>query len=113
MATRVKTLRLPDDVCQTIESFPGENFTEKFIAAARLLGRDREKLLKQLDDLEHERQQKLARLADMGKFSRQCSYIQQGLNDICWKMTDVVNRSKNLVETFDEITDAGTSNSKL
>ena len=39
LATKVKTLRLPEDVCQTVESFPGENFTEKFVAAARLLGR--------------------------------------------------------------------------
>ena len=46
MATKVKTLRLPEDVCQTVESFPGENFTEKFVAAARLRGRDRERLIK-------------------------------------------------------------------
>ena len=64
VATKVKTLRLPEDVIETIEQFPGENFTDKFIAAVRLLGRDREKLVKQLDDLEHDRQQKLARIAE-------------------------------------------------
>ena len=38
MATRVKTLRLPEDVIETIEQFPGESFTDKFVTAARLLG---------------------------------------------------------------------------
>lgn len=55
MATKVKTLRLPEDVCQTVESFPGENFTEKFVAAARLLGRDRERLIKENAILEEKR----------------------------------------------------------
>lgn len=112
MATTVKTLRLPDDVVHTIETFPGSNFTEKFVAAARLLGRDREKLEQELHGLEQERQRKIARLADLGKFAQRCSYIEQGLHDVCWKMTDVVNRSKNLVETYDEIIGADTSNSK-
>lgn len=110
LATKVKTLRLPEDVIETIETFPGESFTDKFVAAARLLGRDREKLEKQLRDLEHERQQKIARLADMGKFAQRCSYIEQGLHDVCWKMTDVVNRSKNLLDAYDEIIGADTSN---
>lgn len=113
LATRVKTLRLPDDVCQTIESFPGENFTEKFVAAARLLGRDREKLLKQLDDLEHDRQQKLARIADMGKFTSKYSYLQQQLNDVCWRMSAIENKSRELLKAYDEVFGADTSNSKL
>ena len=40
LATQVKTLRLPEDVVETINDFPGSTFTEKFVAAARLLGRD-------------------------------------------------------------------------
>lgn len=87
LATKVKTLRLPEDVIETIEQFPGENFTDKFVAAARLLGRDREKLVKQLDDLGHDRQQKLARIADMGKFTSKYSYLQQQLKDIGWRMS--------------------------
>ena len=41
LATQVKTLRLPEDVVETINDFPGSTFTEKFVATARLLGRDR------------------------------------------------------------------------
>ena len=113
LATKVKTLRLPEDVCQTVESFPGENFTEKFVAAARLLGRDREKLVKQLDDLEHERQQKLARVADMGKFARNFNYLQQQLKDIGWRMSAIENKSRELLKAYDEVFGADSSNSTL
>ena len=70
MATKVKTLRLPEDVCQTVESFPGENFTEKFVAAARLLGRDRERLIKENAILEEKRKQQYVKLCDMDKLLR-------------------------------------------
>ena len=51
LATQVKTLRLPEDVVETINDFPGSTFTEKFVATARLLGRDREKLQQQLQNM--------------------------------------------------------------
>ncbi len=102
MATRVKTLRLPEDVIATIETFPVESFTDKFVAAARLLGREREKLVKQLDALEHERQQKLARIADMGKYTGKYSYLQQ-LNDVCWRMSAIENKSRELMKAYDEV----------
>ena len=70
LATKVKTLRLPEDVCQTVESFPGENFTEKFVAAARLLGRDRERLIKENTILEEKRKQQYVKLCDMDKLLR-------------------------------------------
>lgn len=97
LATKVKTLRLPEDVIETIEQFPGENFTDKFVAAARLLGRDREKLVNQLDNLEHDRQQKLARIADMGKFTSKYSYLQQQLKDIGWRRILQIVRSRTMV----------------
>lgn len=113
LATRVKTLRLPEDVIETIEQFPGDNFTDKFVAAARLLGRDREKLVKQLDNLEHDRQQKLARIADMGKFTSKYSYLQQQLKDIGWRMSAIENKSRELLKAYDEVFGADSSNSTL
>lgn len=113
LATKVKTLRLPEDVIETIEQFPGENFTDKFVAAVRLLGRDREKLVNQLDDLEHERQQKLARVADMGKFTSKYSYLQQQLKDIGWRMSAIENKSWELLKAYDEVFGVDSSNSTL
>ena len=113
MATKVKTLRLPEDVIETIEQFPGENFTDMFVAAVRLLGRDREKLVNQLDDLEHERQQKLARVADMGKFTSKYSYLQQQLKDIGWRMSAIENKSRELLKAYDEVFGVDSSNSTL
>lgn len=113
MATTVKTLRLPPDVIDTIEGFPGDSFTEKFVSAARLLGRDREKLVKQLDDLEHDRQQKLARVADMGKFARNFSYLQQQLKDIGWRISTIENKSRELLQAYDEVFGVDSSNSTL
>lgn len=113
MATRVKTLRLPEDVCQTIEQFPGENFTEKFVAAVRLLGRDREKLEKQLRDMEHERQLQYAALADMSKLMRKRDSIQRSLDDVSWRLSEVSHMCKAVEGVVSDWTSSDTSNSKL
>lgn len=112
MATTVKTLRLPEDVVHTIETFPGSNFTEKFIAAARLLGRDREKLEQELHSLEQERQQKLLRLADLGKLSRKRDSIQRSLDEISWKMSDLSRACTATCGTAQQVLQADSSNSK-
>lgn len=103
LATRVKTLRLPEDVCQTIEQFPGDNFTAKFVAAARLLGRDREKLEKQLQEIEHLQQQKCVALADMDKLLRKRDSIVRSLDEISWKISGTVQACKVLQEASAEL----------
>lgn len=110
MATKVKTLRLPEDVCQTVESFPGENFTEKFVAAARLLGRDRESLIKENAILEEKRKQQYVKLCDMDKLLRKRDNIQRGLEEIGWRMSDVVHICKTVSEAVNEWTAQDTSN---
>ena len=112
MATTVKTLRLPLDVIDTIEGFPGDSFTEKFVSAARLLGRDRQRLEKELHDLEQERQQKLLRLADIGKLSRKRDSIQRSLDEISWKMSDLSRVCTATCGTAQQVLQADTSNSK-
>ena len=112
MATKVKTLRLPEDVCQTVESFPGENFTEKFVAAARLLGRDRERLIKENAILEEKRKQQYVKLCDMDKLLRKRDNIQRGLEEIGWRMSDVVHTCRTVSEAVNEWTAQDTSNIK-
>ena len=112
MATTVKTLRLPPDVIDTIEGFPGDSFTEKFVSAARLLGRDRERLEKELHDLEQERQQKLLRLADLGKLSRKRDSIQRSLDEISWKMSDLAKACTSTCDTGVHILQSDSSYSK-
>ena len=112
MATTVKTLRLPPDVIDTIEGFPGDSFTEKFVSAARLLGRDRQKLEKELHDLEQERQQKLLRLADIGKLSRKRDSIQRSLDEISWKMSDLAKACISTCDTGVHILQSDSSDSK-
>ena len=91
LATQVKTLRLPEDVVETINDFPGSTFTEKFVATARLLGRDREKLQQQFENME---QEKLLYLADLGKITRKKENIQCTLDEIFWKMSEVQRMCK-------------------
>lgn len=112
MATTVKTLRLPPDVIDTIEGFPGDSFTEKFVSAARLLGRDRQRLEKELHDLEQERQQKLLRLADLGKLSRKRDSIQRSLDEISWKMSDLAKACTSTCDTGVYILQSDSSDSK-
>lgn len=112
MATTVKTLRLPPDVIDTIEGFPGDLFTEKFVSAARLLGRDRGRLEKELHDLEQERQQKLLRLADLGKLSRKRDSIQRSLDEISWKMSDLAKACTSTCDTGVHILQSDSSDSK-
>lgn len=112
MATTVKTLRLPPDVIDTIEGFPGDSFTEKFVSAARLLGRDRQRLEKELHDLEQERQQKLLRLADLGKLSRKRDSIQRSLDEISWKMSDLAKACTSTCDTGVHILQSDSSDCK-
>ena len=112
MATTVKTLRLPPDVIDTIEGFPGDSFTEKFVSAARLLGRDRQRLEKELHDLEQERQQKLLRLADLGKLSRKRDSIQRSLDEISWKMSDLAKSCTSTCDIGVHILQSDSSDSK-
>ena len=112
MATTVKTLRLPPDVIDTIEGFPGDSFTEKFVSAARLLGRDRQRLEKELHDLEQERQQKLLRLADIGKLSRKRDSIQRSLDEISWKMSDLAKACTSTCDTGVHILQSDSSDSE-
>ena len=112
MATTVKTLRLPPDVIDTIEGFLGDSFTEKFVSAARLLGRDRGRLEKELHDLEQERQQKLLRLADLGKLSRKRDSIQRSLDEISWKMSDLAKACISTCDTGVHILQSDSSDSK-
>ena len=112
MATTVKTLRLPPDVIDTIEGFPGDSFTEKFVSAARLLGRDRQRLEKELHDLEQERQQKLLRLADLGKLSRKRDSIQRSLDEISWKMSDLAKACTSTCDIEVHILQSDSSDSK-
>lgn len=96
MATQVKTLRLPEDVVALIEQFPGDSFSGKFISAARLLGRDREVLEKQLRDLEQERAKQYAALADMDKLLRKRDGIQRTLDDVSWRLSEASRMCKNM-----------------
>ena len=104
MATQVKTLRLPEDVVETINGFPGRSFTEKFVAAARLLGRDREKLQQELRDMEQEKQRKLIYLADLGKITRKKECVQRALDEICWKMSEVQRMCKTVQDATSTLT---------
>lgn len=110
MATQVKTLRLPDDVIKTIETFPGDSFTEKFVAAARLLGRDRELLIRENELLEEKRKQQYTKLCDMDALLRKCDAIRRGLDDVSWRMSDVVHKCKTVNDAVNEWTAPGASN---
>ena len=87
MATKVRTLRLPEDVIATIEGFPGESFTEKFVCAARLLGERR-------DALDRESAQLRAHLSDIEKLLRERDAIQRSLDEISWRLSGVAHDCK-------------------
>ena len=111
MATPATKLRLPEDVVETINDFPGSTFTEKFVAAARLLGRDREKLQQQLQNMEQEKQRKLLYLADLGKITRKEENIQCTLDEIFWKMSEVQRMCKTVQDATSTLV-ADSSHSK-
>ena len=56
---------------------------------------------------------KLARIADMGKFTSKYSYLQQQLKDIGWRMSAIENKSRELLKAYDEVFGADSSNSTL
>lgn len=112
MATKVKTLRLPEDVIVTVDGFPGESFTDKFVSAVRLLGRDREMLERQVKILECQRLKKYLALADMDKLMRKRDDIQRGLDDVAWRLSEVSRMCRVVEGVVSEWTSSDTSNSK-
>ena len=112
MATKVKTLRLPEDIIVTVEGFPGESFTDKFVSAVRLLGRDREMLERQVEILECQRLKKYLALADMDKLMRKRDDIQRGLDDVAWRLSEVSRMCRVVEGVVSEWTSSDTSNSK-
>lgn len=112
MATKVKTLRLPEDVIVTVEGFPGDNFTEKFIYMARLIGRNRQELERQVKILECQRLKKYLALADMDKLMRKRDDIQRGLDDVAWRLSEVSRMCRVVEGVVSEWTSSDTSNSK-
>ena len=80
-------------------------------AIARLLGRDREKLQQQLQNMEQEKQRKLLYLADLGKITRKKENIQCTLDEIFWKMSEVQRMCKTVQDATSTLV-ADSSHSK-
>lgn len=95
LATQVKTLRLPPDVIELIESFPGNSFTDKFVHAARCFA--------DISRLEEKRQQKVIQLTDMDKLLRKRDSIVRSLDEITWKISGTVQACKVLQEASAEL----------
>ena len=80
-------------------------------AIARLLGRDREELQQQLQNMEQEKQRKLLYLADLGKITRKKENIQCTLDEIFWKMSEVQRMCKTVQDATSTLV-ADSSHSK-
>lgn len=49
----------------------------------------------------------------MGKFARNFSYLQQQLKDIGWRISTIENKSRELLQAYDEVFGVDSSNSTL
>ena len=73
-------------------------------------GCDRERLIKENAILEEKRKQQYVKLCDMDKLLRKRDNIQRGLEEIGWRMSDVVHTCRTVSEVVNEWTAQDTSN---
>ena len=70
----------------------------------------RERLIKENAILEEKRKQQYVKLCDMDKLLRKRDNIQRGLEEIGWRMSDVVHTCRTVSEAVNEWTAQDTSN---
>lgn len=104
LATKSKTLRLPDDVIDMIDKYPGDTFTEKFITCVRLCDQRRDDVQREIVRLEKRRDALRQSVCDVGTLETQRRRLDTLMQQINWKVSEAMRIANTLHQDVNDYT---------
>lgn len=104
MATISKSLRLPPEIVEEIEKWPGNSFTDKVIIMVRSIGFEREHLLQDINRMKSEKAKLVADVYDLNRAAEKLRFINSSLGDIQGMVARVKDRCTTYADVMDRVT---------
>lgn len=104
MATVSKSIRLPQEIVEEIEKWPGTTFTEKIIIMVRSVSSDREGLLQDIDRMKSQKAKLVADVYDLDRALEKLRSINGSFSEIYNLMIRTKDRCKIYADVMDRVT---------
>lgn len=104
MATKIKSIRLPMEVVEQIEKWPGDTFTDKLILMVRSVSIDRDGLLQDIGRMKSEKAKLVADVYDLNRAAEKLRSINSSFSEIYNLMIRTKERCKTYSEVIDRVT---------
>lgn len=104
MATKLKSIRLPQEIVEEIEKWPGNTFTEKIIIMVRSVSLDREGLLQDIDKMKSQKAKLVADVYDLDRALEKLRSINSSFSEIHNLMIRTKEHCKIYADVMDRVT---------
>ena len=104
MATISKSLRLPPEIVEEIEKWPGNSFTDKVIMMVRSMCFERENLIQDINRMKSEKAKLVADVYDLNRAAEKLRSINGSFSEIYNLMIRTKDRCKTYSEVMDRVT---------
>lgn len=104
MATISKSLRLPPEIVEEIEKWPGNSFTDKVIMMVRSMCFERENLIQDIDRMKSEKAKLVADVYDLDRALEKLRSINGAYSEIYTLMVRAKDRCKIYADVMDRVT---------
>lgn len=104
MATAVKSIRLPKEIVEEIEKWPGNTFTDKIVIMVRSVSIDREGLLQDIARMKSEKAKLVADVYDLVRALEKLRSINSSFSEIYNLMIRTKERCKTYADVIDRVT---------
>ena len=104
MATISKSLRLPPEIVEEIEKWPGNTFTEKIVIMVRSVSIERDRLLQDIDRMKSQKAKLVADVYDLDRALEKLRSINGAYSEIYTLMVRAKDRCKIYADVMDRVT---------
>lgn len=100
----MKTVRLPEEVVAEIETWPGDNFTEKLVMLVRCVAIERDRLTEELQQLRDRKQTLITDVADLERSADKLRAINRSFSEIYTLMLRANEQCKSYAGCISRVT---------
>ena len=104
LATISKSLRLPPEIVEEIEKWPGNTFTEKIVIMVRSVSIERDRLLQDIDRMKSQKAKLVADVYDLDRALEKLRSINGAYSEIYTLMVRAKDRCKIYADVMDRVT---------